>query len=312
MAEKSSRGAAVGTTPAPGSFGAWILAARPRTLPVSIAPVLVGTAVAFVEGEWRSGPALAAGFGALLLQIGSNLANDVFDFEKGADTEDRIGPPRAAQSGLLTPAALRVGMAVVFALATLAGLYLAWVAGPWILAVGAISILAAIAYTGGPFPLAYHGLGDLAVFVFFGLVAVVGTTWVQTGEQSGLAWICALPVGALATNILVVNNLRDVETDRIAGKRTLAVRMGRQGARAEWVGLAGLAYATPLVLWAVTGASPWVLLPIASLPRAVRLFGVILSSEEGPVLNQALADTAQLAFLFSLLFAIGLVSGVAG
>jgi 1,4-dihydroxy-2-naphthoate octaprenyltransferase len=247
-----------------------------------------------------------------MLQIGSNLANDVFDFEKGADNEARIGPPRAAQLGLLSPAALRWGMGVVFTLATLAGLYLAWVAGPWILAVGAVSILAAIAYTGGPFPLAYHGLGDLAVFVFFGLVAVVGTVWVQTGAMSGLAWICAVPVGALATNILVVNNLRDVDTDRAAGKRTLAVRLGRRGARAEWAGLAAVAYATPMFLWLVLDAASWVLLPLVSVPRAARLFAVVRGAEAGPVLNQALAETAQLAFLYSLLLAVGLAAGVAG
>lgn len=295
----------------PGSLGAWILAVRPRTLPVSIGPVLVGSAVAYVEGAFRPGPAAAAAFGALCLQIGSNFANDVFDFEKGADTEDRIGPPRATQLGLLSPRAMRVGMAVVFALATLAGLYLAWVAGPIILAVGLVSILAAIAYTGGPYPLGYHGLGDVAVFVFFGLVAVVGTAWVQTGAMPALAWICAVPVGTMATAILVVNNLRDVETDRAAGKRTMAVRLGRGGARMEWLLLVGGAYLVPVLLWLGLGQPAWVLIPVASLPRAVRLYGVIRSTEEGPALNEALAGTAQLGFLFSLLLALGLASGVA-
>ena len=188
----------------PGSIAAWRMAIRPQTLPVSIGPVLVGTAVAHVEGALQVGPAIAAGLGALFLQVGSNFANDVFDFEKGADTEDRIGPPRAAVLGLLSPAQLKAGMGVVFALATLAGLYLSSVAGPAILAVGFVSILAAIAYTGGPYPLGYHGLGDVAVFLFFGLVAVVGTTFVQTGSLPSLAWICAVPVGTLATAILVV------------------------------------------------------------------------------------------------------------
>lgn len=299
------------TLPEAGSPGAWVLAARPRTLPVSIGPVLVGTAVAHVEGGLRVGPALAAAFGALMLQIGSNLANDVFDFEKGADTEERIGPPRAAQLGLLSPAALKRGLFVVFGLATLAGLYLSWVAGPVILVVGAISIGAAIAYTGGPYPLGYHGLGDVAVFVFFGLVAVVGTTYVQTLDAPLLAWLCAIPVGALATAILVVNNLRDVDTDRVAGKRTLAVRLGRAGARAEWAALAAIAYLTPFGLWLGLGLSPWVLIPIASLPRAVRLFGVVSTTGSGPALNEALAGTAQLGFLYSLLLALGLASGVA-
>ena len=293
----------------PGSVEAWILAMRPRTLPVSIGPVLVGTAVAFARGGLRPDAALAAALGAVLLQIGSNFANDVFDFEKGADTEARIGPPRAAQSGLLSPRALKRGMIGVFAGATLAGVYLAWVAGPVILAVGALSILAAIAYTGGPWPLGYHGLGDLAVFVFFGLVAVIGTTWVQTGEIHALALMAALPIGGLATAILVVNNLRDVETDRAAGKRTLAVRWGRDGARLEWAVLVGGAYLATLLTWLVFGEAPWVLLPWLSAPRAVSLWRVIRTHESGPVLNEALAGTAQLGFLFSLLFAVGLVLG---
>jgi len=290
----------------PRSIQAWVMAMRPQTLPVSIGPVLVGTSVAYVQGSLRPGPAVAAGVGALLLQIGSNFANDVFDFEKGADTEDRIGPPRATQLGLLAPAALKRGMILVFGLAGLVGLYLSTVAGPGIIAVGVVSVIAAIAYTGGPWPLGYHGFGDLAVFIFFGLVAVVGTTFVQTGTLPALAWLCALPVGGLATAILVVNNLRDIETDRVAGKRTLAVRLGRSGARAEWAILVASAYLVPVVLWLALGATPWVLLPWVSAPRALRLFGVIRSTEDGPALNAALAGTAQLGFLFSLLFALGL------
>lgn len=296
----------------PGSVGAWIMAVRPKTLPVSVGPVFVGTAVAYVEGSMRMGPAVAAGLGALLLQTGSNFANDVFDFEKGADTEERIGPPRASQLGLLTPRAMKTGMVVVFALATLLGLYLSSVAGPVILAVGFVSILAAVAYTGGPWPLGYHGLGDAAVFLFFGLVAVVGTTFVQTGTLPMLAWWTAIPVGTLATAILVVNNLRDVDTDTVAGKRTLAVRMGRGGARVEWALLVGGAYLVPIVLWAGLGFSGWILLPLASTPRAARIFMVIRSTEEGPALNDALAGTAQLGFLFSLLLALGLAAGISG
>lgn len=296
----------------PGSVRAWVMAIRPKTLPVSVGPVLVGTAVAYVEGSMRVEPAVAAGLGALFLQIGSNFANDVFDFEKGADTEERLGPPRASQLGLLTPRAMKTGMFVVFALATLMGLYLSTVAGPVILVVGAVSIIAAIAYTGGPWPLGYHGLGDAAVFLFFGLVAVLGTTFVQTGTLPMLAWWTAIPVGTLATAILVVNNLRDIDTDALAGKRTLAVRWGRAGARMEWALLVGGAYLVPVVLWAGLGLSGWVLLPIASTPRAARLLAVIRSTEDGPVLNEALAGTAQLGFLFSLLLALGLAAGVSG
>jgi len=293
---------------APGSLQAWVMAMRPRTLPVSVGPVLVGTSVAYVEGGMRVGPAIAAGLGSLLLQIGSNFANDVFDFEKGADTEDRIGPPRATQLGLLTPATLKRGMFAVFALAMGVGVYLSWVAGPVIIAVGLIAIAAAIAYTGGPWPLGYHGLGDVAVFLFFGLVAVVGTTFVQTGTLPTLAWLCALPVGGLATAILVVNNLRDIDTDVVAGKRTLAVRLGRGGARVEWAILVGSAYLVPIVLWLGFGEAPWVMMAWVSAPRALRLFGVIRSTEDGPELNEALAGTAQLGFLFSVLFALGLAA----
>ena len=285
---------------------AWLMATRPHTLPVSIGPVLVGTAVAFVEGRFRLGPSLAAAAGALLLQIGSNLANDVFDFEKGADTAERIGPPRAAQLGLLSPLELKRGMFVAFALATLVGVYLSLIAGPAIVVIGLVSIAAAIAYTGGPWPLGYHGLGDVAVFVFFGLVAVVGTTWVQTGALPMLAWIAAIPVGGLATAILVVNNLRDIETDRVAGKRTLAVVLGRSGARAEWAVLVASAYLLTWLPGFLLGAWPWVLLPWLTVPRALSLWRVVGRSESGPELNVALAGTAQLGVMFSLLFAIGL------
>ena len=292
--------------PRAGSSQAWLMAMRPRTLPVSVGPVLVGTAVAFVEGQVRVCPALAAALGALFLQIGSNFANDVFDFEKGADTEDRIGPPRATQLGLLSPSALKRGMVVVFALAIVVGLYLSLVAGPWIIAIGVVSILAAIAYTAGPWPLGYHGLGDLAVFVFFGLVAVVGTSFVQTGTLPTLAWIAALPVGFLATAILVVNNLRDIDTDARVGKKTLAVRMGRAGARLEWALLVFGAYLTMVAVWLTFEVDAWIFLPWLSLPRAISLWRVVSTDESGPSLNEALAGTAQLGVLFSLLFALGL------
>jgi 1,4-dihydroxy-2-naphthoate octaprenyltransferase len=296
------------TTIRPGSPAAWILALRPRTLPVSLAPVLVGTAVAHQLGGLRVGPALAAAAGSLLLQIGSNFANDVFDFEKGADTEARIGPPRATQLGLLTPRALKRGMLVVFALAIAIGLYLTAVAGPAILAIGVFSIAAAIAYTGGPWPLGYHGLGDVAVFVFFGVVAVTGTCFVQLGSVPLLALVASVPVGALATAILVVNNLRDVDTDRVAGKRTLAVRLGRGGARAEWSLLVAAAYLLASVPWLLEGATAWVLLPWLTLPLAVSLGRVIHREVSGPPLNEALAGTAKLCLFHALLFAIGLAA----
>jgi 1,4-dihydroxy-2-naphthoate polyprenyltransferase len=284
------------------------MAIRPATLTAAAAPVLVGTAVAYAAGGFRSGPALAALAGAFLLQIGANLANDVFDYEKGADTADRLGPTRVVQSGLLSPAAVRAGMAVTFSLALAVGIYLVWVAGPVIVVIGLLSIAAAIAYTGGPYPLAYNGLGDIAVLIFFGFVAVGGTAFVQAGHVPGLAWWAALPVGALTTAILVVNNIRDIETDAATGKRTLAVRLGRPGAVAEYAFLLAVAYAVPLILVLAERLTIWALLPLGTLPLAVGLFRRV-RDERGRALNPALGGTARLLFLFGALFALGIFAG---
>ncbi|HEX6276792.1 MAG TPA: 1,4-dihydroxy-2-naphthoate polyprenyltransferase, partial [Polyangiaceae bacterium] len=246
---------------APGSVRAWVMATRPPTLLAAVVPVAVGTAVAAAEGSARTGPALAALVGALLLQIGANFANDVFDFEKGADTAERLGPVRAVQAGLLSPRSVRRGMFVVFALALLVGAYLTSVAGPAVVVIGLASIAAAVLYTGGPYPLGYHGLGELFVLLFFGFVAVAGTAFVQLGNVPGLAWWAAVPVGALATAILVVNNLRDIATDAPAGKRTLAVRFGERGAVLEYVLCVAAAYAVPALLFLRGHAGPLVLLP---------------------------------------------------
>jgi 1,4-dihydroxy-2-naphthoate octaprenyltransferase len=284
---------------------AWWIAARPRTLPVSLAPVVVGTAVAIGEGRARPGPALAAALGALLLQLVSNFSNDLFDFEKGADTAERIGPPRVAQLGLLTPGAIRVGIALTVLAALLVGLYLVAVAGWPVVVVGLLSIAAALAYTGGPWPFGYKGLGDLAVFVFFGVVAVTGTHYVQALSLSGAALAASVPVGALATAILVVNNVRDIDTDRAAGKRTLAVRLGRSGARAEYALLIGVAFAAPAVFAWMLDRSLFVLLPIVLLPRAISLVRTVGTRTDGPSLNEALAGTAQLVLAYAVLLAVG-------
>jgi len=283
----------------------WLLAARPRTLPVAFAPVLVGTAVAAAEGAARALPAIAALAGALLLQIGANLANDLFDSEKGADREDRIGPPRAMQLGLVSSAQMRRAIALVFGAAVAVGVYLVAVGGWPIAAIGVLAVAAGLAYTGGPFPFGYHGLGDIAVFFFFGPVAVVGSHYVQTLSLSPLALAAALPVGALATAILVVNNLRDIETDARAGKRTLAVRIGPRWTRIEFTGLLVFAYVLLPDFWLLGATSAWVLLPLLTLPRALILGRTLAGSCDGPTLNRTLAATAQLAFGFSLLFAVG-------
>jgi 1,4-dihydroxy-2-naphthoate octaprenyltransferase len=291
--------------PAPGSLRAWVLASRPATLTAALVPVMVGTAVAEVSGGARPGPAAAALFGAFMLQITSNFANDVFDHEKGADTGERLGPTRAVQAGLLTPRQVRAGMLVTIGLAFLSGVYLAAVAGWPVVAIGLCSITAGVAYTGGPYPLGYHGLGDLFVMIFFGFVAVCGTVFVQTGAVPPLGWLASVPVGAIATAVLVVNNVRDRETDVKAGKRTLAVRLGRRAGVVEYASLFAIAYASPIVAVAALGRSPWALLPLATAPIALRLVRT-LATTEGKLLNACLTGTAKLLLLYGTLFTAGL------
>jgi 1,4-dihydroxy-2-naphthoate octaprenyltransferase len=286
---------------------AWLLAARPKTLPAALSPVLVGTALAWRDGVFSLLPALAALLGALLLQVSVNLANDYFDYIRGVDQPDRKGPLRVTQSGLLSSGQVRGAMIGTLVIATLLGLYLIAVGGLPILLIGVASILSVLAYSGGPFPLASHGLGDLFVFIFFGLCAVCGTYYVQALTLAPLAVIGAFPVGLLITAILVVNNLRDMESDRRAGKRTLAVILGKQGSRIEYLLLVGVAYLIPVGIWLGFGASVWVLLPLVSLPLGVRHVKTVWASEDGPVLNRALAGTAQLALLHSILFSAGLL-----
>jgi 1,4-dihydroxy-2-naphthoate octaprenyltransferase len=282
-----------------------LLASRPKTLPAAVAPVVVGTAVAFHEGGLRPGPALAALAGALLLQVGSNFANDVFDHEKGADREGRLGPVRAVQAGLLTPAQMRRGLVVVFGLAVLAGCFLVHAAGWPVVAIGLASIASAVAYTGGPWPLGYHGLGDVFVFVFFGLVAVCGTAFVQLLRVPALAWWAAVPVGLLTTAILVVNNERDRESDAAAGKRTLAVRLGRRGSLAEYLTLLLGAFAVPVALVVTGRAGAPLLLPLLASPLALQRARRV-TADQGAALNPSLAGTAQLLLAYSLLLALGI------
>jgi 1,4-dihydroxy-2-naphthoate octaprenyltransferase len=288
---------------------AWIMAARPKTLPAAIAPVVVGSALAAADGLFRLFPALAALLGSVLLQIAVNLANDYFDYRRGVDTPDRVGPVRAAASGLITPRRLLFGLLVTIGLAALVGGYLAWAGGWLVLVIGVASILSLLAYSSGPFPLASHGLGDLFVFLFFGLAAVCGTYYAQAHRVTPAALAAAVPVGLLTTAILVVNNLRDVETDRRAGKHTLAVLLGPQAARLEYVLLCVVAYGVVIAFWGVGLSGPWVLLPIATVPLAVRLAARVFATSDGAALNAALAGTAQLDLLFNLLFALGLILG---
>jgi 1,4-dihydroxy-2-naphthoate octaprenyltransferase len=286
---------------------AWLMATRPKTLPAAIAPVTVGIGLALADGVFSLLPSVAALITALLLQIGANLANDYLDYVKGADIDGRTGPTRVAQSGLIPLSHLRLGITITFALALLVGAYLVSLGGWPILVLGIASILSAWAYTGGPYPLGYHGLGDLSVFVFFGLTAVSGTYYVQAQALKWLLFASAVPVGLLTVAILVVNNLRDLRTDRQAGKRTLAVLIGPRATRIEYTVLLIGAYAVPAFLAAARWSSPWVALSWLTLPLALPLVHAIHSGLEGQALNRVLAGTARLDLLFSLLFALGLV-----
>lgn len=297
------------TRPQISATQAWIIASRPKTLPAAASPVVVGTAIAIADKHFSLLPALAALLGALLIQIGTNFANDVFDYKKGADTVERVGPLRVVQAGILSPRQVFMGMWVVFGLAALIGLYLI-VEGGWpILAIGVLSILSGIAYTGGPFPLGYNGLGDIFVFIFFGLVAVCGTYYVQAHTLTAQAWWGAIPVGLLVTAIIVVNNLRDIETDKKAGKKTLAVRLGARGAQIEYYLLLAVSYLVPPVMWALGVSSGWVMLAWLSLPVAWPLIGAI-REKKGKALNPVLGGTARLSLVYSLCFAVGLALGV--
>lgn len=297
------------TAPSPGIAGisraqAWVLAARPKTLPAAVVPVLLGSAVAAADGVFAALPAFVAMLCALLIQIGTNLANDYFDFIKGADSGERLGPVRVTQSGLIPPPTVRAAMIGVFAVTFLLGLYLVWIGGWPILLIGLASIFFAVTYTAGPFPLAYNGLGDLFVFLFFGVVAVTGTYYVQALAWSADALVASLPVGAISTAILVVNNYRDIDTDRTANKRTMAVRMGRAATRAEYRLLLLVAYVVP-VMQVLRGEHVALLLPLLSFPLAARILRIVGRSTDGAALNGALAGTGQLLAVYGILYSAG-------
>lgn len=282
----------------------WWLAIRPRTLPAATAPVLVGSAHAYSTGRFAPFPALAALIGALLIQIVSNLANDYFDFKKGADTEERLGPTRVTQAGLISERAVLGGLVTCVALALLVGLYLAWVGGWPVVALGLVSLVCAVAYTAGPYPLGYNGLGEIFVFLFFGPVAVVGTVYVQSLRWDPLAALAGLPIGLLCANILVVNNVRDVETDAKAGKRTLAVRFGRDfGVRLYRLNLIGAAIG--LGAYALAASVGYPLLALVALAWAGPLYKA-LKEEQGRPLNRILGLTAQIELRFALAMALGI------
>lgn len=291
----------------PSGVRIWLMAARVRTLPASIAPVLVGTALAGYLHTFHGLRFLAALIGAVFIQVGTNLSNDYSDARRGADSEDRLGPVRVTAGGLVPPRSALRATYITFGIAVLAGAYLIAVAGWELLLVGAASILAGVLYTGGPRPYGYEGLGEVFVFLFFGIVAVAGSFFVQVKYVNWDAFALAVPVGLLAAGTLVVNNFRDIETDRRAGKRTLAVRLGRERTRVLYAVMVYLAFVLAPVTWLFGSLSAWVLLPWLTLPLAAPVVRIVRNRTDGPSLNQALAQGGILQLAFCVLLAAGLL-----
>ncbi|MFP5364600.1 MAG: 1,4-dihydroxy-2-naphthoate polyprenyltransferase [Thermoleophilia bacterium] len=292
----------------PSGLRIWLMAARIRTLPAAVAPVLVGTSLAVERDIFRPGAFIAALLGSILIQIGTNLANDYSDARRGADAEDRVGPVRVTAGGLVPPRQVLIATYVTFGLAVLCGLYLVVIAGVELLIVGVASIAAGVLYTGGPRPYGYEGLGELFVFLFFGIVAVTGSAFAQLEAWPWQAFVLAVPVGLLAAAILVVNNVRDIDSDRRAGKRTLAVRLGRERGRTIYALMVYGAYVVAPLPWLLGALSPWLVLPWLTLPLAVRLARTVRRHADGPTLNEMLAQTGMLQLAFCLLLSAGVLA----
>jgi 1,4-dihydroxy-2-naphthoate octaprenyltransferase len=287
-------------------FQSWFLAGRPKTLPAAIVPVLVGTALAVSVGKFYLPYSIVALLCALLIQIGTNFTNDLYDYLKGADSKQRKGPVRVLASGLISVREMKIGSVVVFGLSFILGLYLVYSCGILVLWIGIISIIAGIVYTAGPFPLAYNGLGDLFVFAFFGVVGTMGTFYLHTLEFSILSFLVSLPVGALTTNILIVNNYRDIEEDKAAGKNTLAVYLGRNFSRWEFIILLILSYAVSFILFLNFDYSYWIFLPYITIPFTTLLIRMLFKLK-GESLNKTLELTAKFAGVYGLLLSAGLI-----
>jgi 1,4-dihydroxy-2-naphthoate octaprenyltransferase len=285
----------------------WLMAARPRTLPAAIAPVLVGTSLAGFQHAFHPLRFVAALLGAIFIQVGTNLSNDYSDARRGADTEDRLGPVRVTAGGLAPPRQVLVATYVSFGLAVLAGIYLIIVAGWLLLVIGAASILAGVLYTGGPRPYGYEGLGEVFVFLFFGVVAVAGSYFVQVKHLDWEAFALSVPVGLLAAAILIVNNVRDIDSDRRARKRTLAVRMGRERTRTMFAITVYAAFLLATVTWIFGPLTAWLLLTWLALPLAFALVRLVRTRTDGPSLNEALARSGMLQLAFCVLLSAGLL-----
>jgi len=292
----------------PSGLRIWLLASRPRTLPAAVAPVLVGTALASQLANRFSVLAFIATLaGALLIQIGTNLANDYSDARRGTDTEDRLGPVRVTAGGLVPPKQVLIATYLTFGLAVSVGVYLVAISGWPLLVVGIVSIMAGVLYTGGPRPYGYAGLGEIFVFLFFGLVAVAGTYYVQTVEIAWESVELAVPVGLLASAILVVNNIRDIDTDRRANKNTLAVRLGRPATRRLFASMVVLSFPLALLPWILGSLGPGLALTLLAVPLAVPPLKAVATRTDGPALNKTLGDTGKLQLGFCILLSIGIL-----
>jgi 1,4-dihydroxy-2-naphthoate polyprenyltransferase len=284
----------------------WVLASRPRTLPAALVPVIVGSAVAVNHGSFYPLLSILALVCAILIQIGTNFTNDLYDFLKGADTEKRKGPLRVLASGMVSVREMKAAIFIVFLAAFLIGMYLVLQAGVFIFIIGVLSITAGLAYTAGPYPLAYNGLGDLFVFLFFGFAGTIGTEYLHTRDVSSVALLASIPVGALVTNILVVNNYRDIEEDKAAGKITLAVIIGRKFTRIQYITLLFISLLTPFILFYVYNFGYWIFLPYITLPLVVKLVSMMFKLE-GKQLNSTLELTAKFSAVYGILFSAGLI-----
>ena len=284
----------------------WVLASRPKTLLASAVPVIIGSSIAVFDNEFKPIAAFFALICSALIQIGTNFVNDLYDFLHGTDKKDRVGPTRVLAAGLVTPNEMKIAITIIFGLSFILGLYLVYVGGWIILLIGILSIMAGIAYTAGPLPLAYNGLGDIFVFIFFGFVGTVGTYYVQALQLTPLVFWVSVPVGALITNVLVVNNYRDIDEDKLNGKHTLAVKWGQKFTRLQYVVFTVISYAILLVVYFTYKQELIIFLPVLSLPLAIKLIKMIYTLE-GKELNKTLELTAKLSAIYGILFAFGIL-----
>lgn len=284
----------------------WILASRPKTLPAAFVPVAIGSALAYNDNQFNAGAVAVALICSFLIQIGTNFVNDLYDFIAGTDKKDRVGPTRVLASGLISVNEMKIGILITFSSAFILGMYLVYISSWITLIIGIVSIIAGFAYTAGPFPLAYNGLGDVFVFLFFGFVGTVGTYYVQTLTVTEFVVWASVPVGALITNILVINNYRDIDEDRLAGKNTLAVKFGRNFTRFQYISFMILSYLVPFIAFFTYKQSYLLFLPLITIPLSIKLIRMIYIFE-GKELNKTLELTAKLSAIYGILFAIGIL-----